>query len=251
MYYLKWTAQSKLKIHSSFSQRHELLIYSKWPCCSFPYNESEWWPWSKSFSKQPLSHFVWLLQTGTCHLEHILVTFNTSLEHSTKCMLLCPTKERNSHWFGTTWGWINDDRIFFFFDWLTEVSLNLLILLCLIFPCLLLLLFLFSSLCGMCCRHRAEDRCRPLTADVCLNVCVHTCSCSACWQSPEQQRKNTAEEFRPVCDSLPGCSKCWSFALCSSFYVCGIHDLVFGSKKQWQRILSSTYTTVQKFLKIK
>jgi len=32
-----------------------------------------------------------------------------------KCYLpLCSTEERNSYRFGTTWGWVNDDRIFIF-----------------------------------------------------------------------------------------------------------------------------------------
>ncbi len=141
---------------------------------------------------------MWLQQTGTRPLEHILVTFNTSLEHSTKHLLLCSTKERNSYRFGVTWGWINDDRILFFWtDWSILKPSHPPLLNISFVPYMLLLLFLFSSLCGMCSRHRAEDRCRPLTADVCLNVCVHTCSCSACWQSPEQQHKNTAQEFRP------------------------------------------------------
>jgi len=31
--------------------------------------------------------------------------------YSSKCLMLCSAEERNSY--GTTWGWENDDRIFF------------------------------------------------------------------------------------------------------------------------------------------
>ncbi len=30
--------------------------------------------------------------------------------HSSKHLLLCSTEQRNSHGYGTTWGWVNDDR---------------------------------------------------------------------------------------------------------------------------------------------
>jgi len=33
--------------------------------------------------------------------------------HSLKYLILCSTEERNSYWVGTTYGWENDDRIFF------------------------------------------------------------------------------------------------------------------------------------------
>ncbi len=34
--------------------------------------------------------------------------------HSSEYLPLCSAEQRNSYWFGAAWGWVNDDRIFFF-----------------------------------------------------------------------------------------------------------------------------------------
>ncbi len=39
----------------------------------------------------------------------------------TKYLLLCSTEERKSYWFETTWGWVNDDRIFIY-GWTIPLS---------------------------------------------------------------------------------------------------------------------------------
>lgn len=120
--------------------------------------------------------------------KHISVTFRTisfhwlegQLGHKRLLFIQVCNEMRMNKW------WL--------FFWL-KCPFKLLILLCLIFPLFFIcfcFLFIspcfFSRLCGMRFGHRAEDRCRLLTADVCFNVSVHTCSCSECWQSPEQQQ---------------------------------------------------------------
>jgi len=47
-------------------------------------------------------------------------------QHSSKYLLLFSTEERNSYWVGTTWGWVNDNRIFIFgnesFKWESKIQ---------------------------------------------------------------------------------------------------------------------------------
>ncbi len=42
---------------------------------------------------------------------------------SSKYLPLCSAEQRNSYRFGTTWGWVNDDRIFIF-GWTISLSID-------------------------------------------------------------------------------------------------------------------------------
>jgi len=55
-------------------------------------------------------------------LRNLNVTKLFGQEHSSEYLLLCSTEERNTYRFGTTWGWINYDRIVIF-EW--TIALNI------------------------------------------------------------------------------------------------------------------------------
>ncbi len=44
--------------------------------------------------------------------------------HSSEYLPLCSAEQRHSYRFGTTWGWVNDDRIFIF-GWTIPLSVSL------------------------------------------------------------------------------------------------------------------------------
>ncbi len=77
---------------------------------------------SCSVKKRMLSKlFMLLLSISWKQIETFtFIMWKQQYEHPAKRFLLCSTEDRKLHGFGTTWGWVNDDR----FSCLGELSLR-------------------------------------------------------------------------------------------------------------------------------
>ncbi len=100
IYYLPWNIKRSLA---------EYLCCSILSSFTYPSKLYEKIFWRMLVTKQ-MTFIIWKKNTmkvnGYCQLF--------GYQHSSKYRLLCSAEEINSYRFGTTWGWVNDDRIFIF-----------------------------------------------------------------------------------------------------------------------------------------
>ncbi len=104
---LKGIVHPKMKIISSFT--HPQVVPNLYEClCSAEHKGR----YSEECGKQsssgaPLTSIVYFFLVNGAPKQ-------LSYKLSSKCLPLCLAEQRNSYRFGTTWGWVNDDRIFIF-----------------------------------------------------------------------------------------------------------------------------------------
>ncbi len=114
---LKGIVHPKMKILSSFT--HPQLVPNLYEClCSAEHKGR----YSEECGKQsssgaPLTSIVFFFPT----MEVNGAPKQPGYKLSSKYLPLCSAEQRNSYRFGTTWGWVNDDRIFIF-GWTIPLS---------------------------------------------------------------------------------------------------------------------------------
>ncbi len=107
---LKWIVHPRKKILSSFT--HPQVIPNLYEClCSAEHKGR----YSEECGKQSssgasLTCIVFFFPT----MEVNGAPKQLGYKLSSKYLPLCSAEQRNSYRFGTTWGWVNDDRIFIF-----------------------------------------------------------------------------------------------------------------------------------------
>ncbi len=105
---LKGIVHPKMKILSSFT--HPQVVPNLYEClCSAEHKGR----YSEECGKQsssgaPLTSMVFFFPT----MEVNGAPKQPGYKLSSKYLRLCLAEQRNSYRFGTTWGWVNDDRIF-------------------------------------------------------------------------------------------------------------------------------------------
>jgi len=126
----KLSAKVFLKVNYSFNLAISFLkgiVHPKWKCWHHLLT-LKWFQTCMSFflllnTKENIlknvgnrtvdcNHWLPLIFFPTMEGNGVHQLFNC--QHSSKYLLLCSTEERNSYRFGTTWGWVNDDRILIF-----------------------------------------------------------------------------------------------------------------------------------------
>ncbi len=115
--FLKGTVHPKMKILSSFT--HPQVVPNLYEClCSAEHKGR----YSEECGKQsssgaPLTSIVFFSPT----MEVNGAPKQPDYKLSSKYLPLCSAEQINSYRFGTTWGWVNDDRIFIF-GWTIPLS---------------------------------------------------------------------------------------------------------------------------------
>ncbi len=114
---LKGIVHPKMKILSSFT--HPQVVPNLYECvCSAEHKGR----YSEECGKQsssgaPLTSIVFFFPT----MEVNGAPKQPGYKLPSKYIPLCSAEQRNSYRFGTTWGWVNDDRIFIF-GWTIPLS---------------------------------------------------------------------------------------------------------------------------------
>ncbi len=116
---VKGIVHPKMKILSSFT--HPQVVPNLYEClCSAEHKGR----YSEECGKQsssgaPLTSIVFFFPT----MEVNGAPKQPGYKLSSKYLPLCSAEQRNSYKFGTTWGWVNDDRIFIF-GWTIPLSVH-------------------------------------------------------------------------------------------------------------------------------
>ncbi len=107
---LKGIVHPKMKILSSFT--HPQVVPNLFECvCSAEHKGRYSEEWGKqSSSGAPLTYIVFFFPTMEVNGAPKQPDYKLSSEY----LPLCSAEQRHSYRFGTTWGWVNDDRIFIF-----------------------------------------------------------------------------------------------------------------------------------------
>ncbi len=108
---LKGIVHPKMKILSSFT--HPQVVPNLYEClCSAEHKGR----YSEECGKQSSSGAPLTSFHSICFptMEVNGATKQPGYKLSSKYLPLCSAEQRNSYRFGTTWGWVNDDRIFIF-----------------------------------------------------------------------------------------------------------------------------------------